>query len=237
MKVIQFDVPNGCYHFELDGPIDTIFHSHPAFEILWSPGGQFNLYTPVAAFEDVTFAVVPSNHLHKMAALNGSVHLLMLENRDALMQDYCATLNIPATAGAFGAADYTPAFLNVLIQQLPRDKDPMDKRVAQVLAYLEQNQLAYVDLLPTLQQVVYLSESRLSHLFKAATGVSLKKYLVWCRLKKTVEQVLVNDFDFLEALHQNGFYDQAHFTRAFKKMLGVQPSWAYNSRTVQEAGT
>ena len=88
-------------------------------------------------------------------------------------------------------------------------------------------------MLNTLTQVVHLSESRLSHLFKAKVGISLKKYMVWCKLRSTIDQHLDKKEDLFSSLIQSGFYDQPHFSKAFKTMLGVKPSNVYNSRTVQ----
>jgi AraC-like DNA-binding protein len=85
----------------------------------------------------------------------------------------------------------------------------------------------------TLQGVVFLSESRLSHLFKENIGISLKKYLLWNKLKKTVKQHLTEKEDLFTSLIKAGFYDQPHFSKAFKTMLGVKPTKAYNSRTLQ----
>lgn len=108
-----------------------------------------------------------------------------------------------------------------------------DKRVTTIIDYLNNHQLEYEQLIETIEKVVNLSPSRLSHLFKENTGISLKKYLVWCKLKTTINQYLGENEGIFTSLIQSGFYDQPHFSRAFKTMLGVKPSTVYNSRIIQ----
>ena len=86
----------------------------------------------------------------------------------------------------------------------------------------------------SLQAETHLSESRLSHLFKEEMGLSLKKYLVWSRLRETIQYVLSEEISLYEAGLRSGFFDQAHLSRAFKQMLGLSPSKVYNSRMIQE---
>jgi methylphosphotriester-DNA--protein-cysteine methyltransferase len=68
---------------------------------------------------------------------------------------------------------------------------------------------------------------------KSSIGISLKKYLIWSKLKSTIKNHLENNDDLFSALIKSGFYDQPHFSKNFKCMLGVKPSKVYKSRIIQ----
>ena len=108
-----------------------------------------------------------------------------------------------------------------------------DERIQICLDYFQEEPGNYQKMIQVLKSKVHLSESRLSHLFKDKVGLSLKKYLVWTRLKKTFHLVLTENCTMSEAALRSGFYDQAHLSKAFKKMLGLPLSAVYNSRTIQ----
>ena len=56
---------------------------------------------------------------------------------------------------------------------------------------------------------------------------------MWSKLKKAFESVVREDKNMYEASIANGFYDQAHLSKAFRQMLGISPSDVYNSRMLQ----
>ncbi len=68
-----------------------------------------------------------------------------------------------------------------------------------------------------------LSASRFLHLFKAETGVPLRRYRLWSRMGTAV--VACRDGGSLtEAAHAAGFASSAHFSTAFRDMFGMMPS-------------
>ena len=74
-----------------------------------------------------------------------------------------------------------------------------------------------------LAQSVNLSPSRLRHLFKEATGVSLAQYLKAQRLEKA-KHLLENTFlNLKEVIYRAGFTDRSHFMRDFMKAYGIPP--------------
>lgn len=66
---------------------------------------------------------------------------------------------------------------------------------------------------------VYLSHSRLRHLFVEHTGLAFKTYMVWQRLVRAVG-LYSEGRSLTEAAHEAGFADSAHFSRAFKGTFG-----------------
>jgi AraC family transcriptional regulator len=67
---------------------------------------------------------------------------------------------------------------------------------------------------------IYLSTSRLRHLFVEQTGLAFKTYLLWLRLMRAL-QVYADGASLTEAAHSAGFSDSAHFSRIFKRTFGL----------------
>src|SRR5258705_11053188 len=68
-----------------------------------------------------------------------------------------------------------------------------------------------------------LSASRFLHLFKAETGVPLRRYRLWNRMGAAVG-AFHNGMSLTEAGHAAGFASSAHFSAAFRDMFGMMPS-------------
>ena len=108
-----------------------------------------------------------------------------------------------------------------------------DTRIITAVDRLRTNPLPYTQLLADLCTEVHLSASRLSHLFRQETGISLRRYNLWRRLCTCMYHYITQDCTLSEAGQAAGFYDQAHLTRVFRQFMGVVPSEQYNSRIVQ----
>ena len=70
---------------------------------------------------------------------------------------------------------------------------------------------------------LFLSESRFTHLFKLQAGMSLSRYVLWCRVQLALQAIAVGA-NITQAAHQAGFADLAHMSRSFRAMIGVNPS-------------
>ncbi|MGY2905893.1 AraC-like DNA-binding protein [Bradyrhizobium sp. URHC0002] len=68
-----------------------------------------------------------------------------------------------------------------------------------------------------------LSPSRFLHLFKAETGVPLRRYRLWNRLGAAI-RASAEGASLTEAAHAAGFASSAHFSSAFRDMFGMMPS-------------
>ncbi|MCG6508044.1 helix-turn-helix transcriptional regulator, partial [Vibrio parahaemolyticus] len=72
-----------------------------------------------------------------------------------------------------------------------------------------------------------LTPTQLQRHFKARTGMTPYAWLTRLRLEQGMKLVKAG-LPGTDVAHQVGFYDQAHFTKAFKHTYGVSPS-AVNS--------
>lgn len=104
-----------------------------------------------------------------------------------------------------------------------------DNRIRAVMNEL--NQLNSVDenIISHLASTVYLSESRLSHLFSNEMGISLASYLIMEKVKKTCKYVLMGN-DLTTAAVKAGFSSSSHLSSVAKKMFGLTPSTLRSAR-------
>lgn len=236
MNVITFDIIKGIYHFALEH-LNTSFHSHPVVEIVKAEKGCFSLESPERTLKSLVFAIIDANTKHKIVAENASLVILMLESNNTILKDFLSKNDLSLDNGVCTKTHFDDKDgLFFKIKTLAQTKDlkkPSDQRVALSIKIIEELGLAYKDLVPTILSKVFLSHSRISHLFKEHIGISIKRYLVWSRLRLAVVLFLNEQEGFTSIAHQTGFFDQAHLSNAFKRMLGVSPVETYNSRIVQ----
>lgn len=107
-----------------------------------------------------------------------------------------------------------------------------DERIDQVVTFIHQNIHEQITS-QKLCSLVYLSESRLLHLFKEKMGLPIRNYILWYRMKVALKCALEHK-SLTEAAHSAGFADQSHMSKTFLKMIGVSPSTLVkNSKFVQ----
>ncbi len=70
---------------------------------------------------------------------------------------------------------------------------------------------------------VNLSTSRLEHLFKQQTNISIARYRMWIRIKQFAKLIGLKK-TLTEAATETGFVDASHFNRTFKYIVGMIPS-------------
>lgn len=236
MRVMEFDTSKGLYAFQFK-ELETAFHSHPAIEVLLVEDGSIKVCTEDKEYERLSLAVINANVKHKVSGKAESIKAVMIEHQEVALKEKLASFDIILNDHLYVSSkedEKQIGFENLYQELIDVERElNYDPRISRIIHYLYQNDVAYESLMDELTPIVSLSESRLSHLFKENVGISLKKYLLWCKLKATISKFLDEKEDLFSALIQSGFYDQPHFSKAFKTMLGVKPSHAYNSRTVQ----
>ncbi len=71
-----------------------------------------------------------------------------------------------------------------------------------------------------------LSKSRLSHLFVENAGVTLRRYILWQRLRRAISLILEGQ-TITEAAYDASFSDLPHLSRTFKNMFGINISMLF----------
>lgn len=232
MEIRKFDKNAGLYHFEVEG-LTTSIHSHPATEFITAMTGSFSIRTEFDQYPHLTSAVIPGNKLHQVDAANARLSILMVEHHEPLLS---RLLNDIQSSDGFFANIKVLEKDRGFFERLATSNDKYsgyDGRVALALRYLDNHTIDYREVVPLLCKLTKLSSGRLSHLFKAEAGISIKRYLLWCKLKEAISSYLTQQNGMLAHSLDAGFYDQPHFIKSFRSMLGVSPARSYDSRILQ----
>lgn len=70
---------------------------------------------------------------------------------------------------------------------------------------------------------LYISDYYLCHLFKNNLNYTVNDYITRVRIEKAVELMNNREMNIKDIMYKVGFSSQSHFTKTFKKILGVTP--------------
>jgi len=107
------------------------------------------------------------------------------------------------------------------LTQVPRMISTDDYRIQEVLRCLKADPLKSIQ---DLGRLVNLSNSRLGHLFKAETGMSLDSYLTEVRLEKAAELLASTDMQIKEIASIVGYRQVPSLDRAFRNKFKLSPA-------------
>lgn len=93
--------------------------------------------------------------------------------------------------------------------------------------------------LSDIAEASHLSSSRLSHIFKEQTGMTIVDYLNMVRIEQAKKLLLTTDKSCTEICFRAGFNNQSYFTRTFRKRVGMTPRdfRSYNRRSDRSAAS
>ena len=154
--------------------------------------------------------------------------------KDALLQQLALTLSAELQHNTTNNKLYIDSLLNSFCLHVirhyttrPTEIDDIDgglpsfliRRLEEYIqANLERN-LTLADM----AQVVGLSTSHLTKLFKQSKGISLYQYVICCRIERAKQLLKYQKMAIAEIATQVGFADQSHLTYHFKRRVGVTP--------------
>lgn len=101
-----------------------------------------------------------------------------------------------------------------------RDQQRMARAYAAIEAALSERRAINI---AELAAQAHLSASRFAHLFRAESGLSLSRYVIWMRLQLALQAVAAGE-KLTAAAHGAGFADAAHLSRCFRQVVGIMPS-------------
>ena len=103
-----------------------------------------------------------------------------------------------------------------------RTNHTLDDRCVEVINFIKQGSLNQYTI-SSLAKHVYLSESRLSHLFKKEVGISLSSYVVHEKLRKAFTLIFAGN-SLTDSALAAGFSNSSHFSQCVREKLGMTPS-------------
>lgn len=116
------------------------------------------------------------------------------------------------------------------------DSNSIDPRLQQAVHLIKQDPLSNQSN-QWLAEQVGMSESQLQRMFRQILGVPVRRYRLWHRLFVTAG-LMATGTNLTDAALASGFADSSHFSRTFRSMLGMTPSFVFqrHSRLVIETG-
>ncbi|MFJ7949909.1 helix-turn-helix domain-containing protein [Lysinibacillus sp. NPDC096418] len=218
--------------------VDTDVHQHHYIQVTLSLDKMFTVEIEQEVFQ-TSGIIIDSNKPHKLQGTNGW-QLYVLVNPES---SFGETLHHKLEDNGFYSFDYIDMallskfksieslqqykqFLQQLMETLQLHKieahSPLDPRIQQVINYIGNTQFEEITI-KKLSEYIFLSESRLSHLFKAEMGISLTSFLVHEKLKRAF-LLIFTGMKMTDAAIEAGFHSSSHFTRSVRDKLGMSPS-------------
>ena len=105
-----------------------------------------------------------------------------------------------------------------ILEKTGKDADS----VQAVLSYLYQNYKKSITL-DTVSNELFISKSRLSHIFSEKIGIPFRDFLNEMRLKDAEDMLTLTNMTITEIALQSGFDTTRTFNRAFKKKFSLSP--------------
>ncbi|QCR21635.1 AraC family transcriptional regulator [Pontibacter sp. SGAir0037] len=221
-------------------------HHHSAYQIVLSNDNPFTSTINGQLCEHIHGFLIKPHVPHYCVAEKGTLNVLNIEpystvglelsGRFNANQDYIVFDSLSETSAFFGTGEDTfdiYTIIHALLAKLPTIR--YDERVSKIVEYIKANYFQQ-DISPqTFADIVFLSPSRLASLFKAQTGSSLSKYLLWTRLRQVIYLALTEkDRSLTDIAYDTGFYDLPQLNKYMYEMFGMPPkALKHNSDLIQ----
>jgi AraC-like DNA-binding protein len=227
-SIKQLDIQQG-YALLAKKSHQTGAHRHYGIELVLCEDAGFDLFTEKGNYLRLNAAIIPSNLPHKFQCGDSACQLLFLDplspvgqyvfNRYQLYQEQDILVNPPDIEHLFSDFKSQNSLSSAADLNGLRTIDP---RIQNCLQQIRANPNCTELSVKQLSEISFLSEGRLSHLFKQQLGVSIRQFILWHRIGLAVSKSNEGHSLTTAALCA-GFSDSSHFTRAFLDMFGCSP--------------
>jgi AraC-like DNA-binding protein len=235
MSIASFNIDKGYAVFS-KRDYETRKHAHYAIEIICCTEGSFSVTTNHGNYTNLKNVIIPPNLVHSFSCLNATCNLLFLDPLSdigryfgqlyKLSSQKNILMNIPALNLWHKDGDFDIA--RILDNREVSMTEELDVRILHCIQTIDSLIDSHKVTLAKLSEVAFLSEGRLSHLFKKQLGISVHQYILW---KKIVSAVLKSreGYSLTTCAHHVGFADSSHFNRVFYRMFGIKPFFVLKS--------
>lgn len=210
-------------------------HHHAAYQIVLSDDTPFNSTIGGIHYEQIHGFLIKPHVSHFCVAEKGTLSVLNIEAYSNIGLELARRLKEGRDYTVFDSLAETNLFfqtpkesldvnkvVDALLATLPNAK--YDERVIKIIEYIKVNYFEQNITPQTFSDMVFLSPSRLASLFKAQTGSSLSKYLLWTRLREAIYLILSDKARSLtDIAYDTGFYDLPQFNKYMYEMFGMPP--------------
>lgn len=214
----------------------TAAHRHPFLHLFWSDAGcridmdHQNLHGNILMTSpDVQHAVPTGSGIRFFLLIDPTSHLAEGIQKRYLNERTCCGIQQPLNTSVDHLSslsdDLVIQHVEGVLTQLGLSSEPgsiADERIEQVIEHIISGE--WLDCsVREIAAKVYLSESRLTHLFKESAGISLKSYLVIRKLEQAY-RFITSGGKMTRAAHESGFASSAHLAYTCKKLTGISVS-------------
>ncbi|WP_165778862.1 AraC family transcriptional regulator [Leptospira perolatii] len=223
------------------------FHQHYSLSIVLSVDQPAKLFLPNEETLDYSGVLIPPNYFHKHEAKGTHLFILQIDPHSPLLKGHFGILeqevvrfdanlipNLRGTAEKIindDASCEEALFLcESMIQAASQSIGDMnsskqiDPRILSALKYLQSLEDLNEDMsLNYLAGMAQLSEDRFRHLFKENLSISIRRYILNLRVRRTA-LLFYRGMNMTQAARKAGFADSAHFSRTFREVYGHSPS-------------
>ena len=210
-------------------------HHHAAYQVVLSNDTPFTSTINGQLYERIHGFLIKPQVPHFCVAEKGSLNVLNIEpysnvglelqSRLGPDEDHIVFYSPTETNSFFDTGKDTfdiYTIIDALLSKLPVVN--YDERVNKIVDYIKTHYYQQ-DITPqTFADMVFLSPSRLAALFKAQTGSSLSKYLLWTRLRQVIYLTLSDkNRSLTDIAYDTGFYDLPQLNKYMYEMFGMPP--------------
>lgn len=222
-------------------------HSHHAAQITLDLEGQFEVFSNDTS-QTFQCALIPPNLSHRInASGHWQITILLdpeLEVTNGLLKHF-KVKDKPVEIPAALVEDVIKALKNTYTTPIPiadlkslittkfkrlanlSETKYFDTRIDALIHEIKnKSDLNNID---DILNKIPLSKSRLSHLFVEQSGISLRRYLLWAKVRRSVTYMLQGE-SITDSAHHAGFSDLSHLSRSFKSMFGINVSVLFQTK-------
>ena len=226
MHINYFDSNNGVAGFSQKN-YQLKRHAHFPIEVAFSLSGQLTIETDTHRYANIQSAIINSNVPHTFSCLNSECQLYFIDPVSFVGKHILTSFLSRNEDILIDQVQVEPFRENHILafenQQLALNG--IDSRVQRCLDWIKENYSTDGINIAMLSEIVFLSESRLSHLFKKQVGTSVHQYILWRKIEMAIKHAL-EGFSLTDCAYSSGFADSSHFIKTFQKMFGIYPSFA-----------
>ena len=220
--------------------IQTAIHDHHAVQLIINLDGKFELQSKSQGNKMFKAVLIDSDMQHECITLNDTMLILNIAPESTIGKNL-KKLYLSDTGFKSIDNKVTSSFIEALTNALRDEIDensivliteeylykiskaevplPIDDRINTVLEFLAKHDQGIIKI-KEIAAKVFMSESRLIHLFTKQIGIPIRKYLLWLRLVKAIQKSFQNN-NITQAALDAGFSDAPHFNKTLKRMFGL----------------
>lgn len=218
---------------------DPKMHRHLAKHVIFSLEGEFSCIMEDKSV-NCSGLILESNILHTIRSFGRSIIVLLIEETSNLSleisdkylheekeyfiidDNMVNKMRKTVEKGILDIRKIDKSILEVLRINYSYESE-YDERIKKILYIIDNMNGIDEDIIEKLSREVFLSKSRMLHLFKEETGIPLSSYLVIQKMEKTYKYIIEGK-NITEAAVNAGFSSPSHFSMVCSKMFGLKAS-------------